>query len=365
MKKALENINVDRDMAVTRAKIEFGNKGERDKAIRKLGYLKAAKRLKLHPKEWMLNKVPVLPPQFRPINMIEGKDIPLVADPNFLYKDLLEANTNLGDMRNSVGEDVGEERLAVYNAFKAVTGLGDPITQKSQEKNVRGILKTVFGTSPKFGTVQRKLISSTVDNVGRAVITPNPDLDMDSVGLPEEKAFEVYKRFVARRLKRRGMPLSQALREVKDKSPLARQMLIEEMEQRPVIINRAPVLHRFGIMAFRPQLTKGDTMQVSPLIVKGFGADFDGDAMNYHVPTSDEARDEAMQRMLPSRQLISPADFKSPVHVPSQEYVGGLYHASTAKNDRPSKTFAKKEDVLRAWARGDISVDDKIKIMDQ
>ncbi|MDA1189970.1 MAG: hypothetical protein O2854_09910, partial [Chloroflexi bacterium] len=124
------------------------------------------------------------------------------------------------------------------------------------------------------------------------------------------------------------------------------------------------VLHRYGIMAFKPRLTKGDTLQVSPLIVKGFGADFDGDAMNYHVPTDDAAKEEALRRMLPSRQLLSPSDFKSPMHAPSQEYVGGLYHATASKSKRPVHTFSTKKDVIQAWARGEISVNDRIKIME-
>ena len=155
---------------------------------------------------------------------------------------------------------------------------------------MKGVLRTIFGSSPKLGTVQRRLISSTVDNVGRAVITPNPDLDMDQVGLPEERAFDVYSKFVVRRLRRKGMPISKALQSIKDRAPIAKEALVEEMEQRPVIINRAPVLHKFGILAFHPQLVPGSTLQVSPLVVGGFGADFDGDAMQYHVPTSEDAR---------------------------------------------------------------------------
>jgi len=361
--EALENINLDREILRTQGEIKNGTKAARDAAVRRLGYLKSAKRLNIHPRQWMLKKAPVLPPQFRPVSVMTDKEIPLVADPNFLYKELIEANNNLIDMKGAVGDEVGDERLAVYNAFKAVTGLGDPITQESKEKNVRGILKSVFGSSPKFGTAQRKLIGTTVDNVGRAVITPNPSLDMDSVGLPEDRAFEVYKRFLVRRLKRKGMPVAQAMRHVNEKSSLARDVLIEEMEQRPVIINRAPVLHRFGIMAFKPRLVKGSTLQVSPLVVKGFNADFDGDAMNYHVPTDEEARKEALDRMLPSRQLLSPSDFKSPVHAPSQEYVGGLYHATASKSERPVRTFASQKDAIAAYRRGEISIDDQVQII--
>jgi len=361
--EALKTMNVDREIAIARAKIQNGTKAERDMAVRKLGYLKSAKKTGVLPGDWVLNRAPVLPPQFRPVNVMGGKNVPLVADANFLYKELFEANKNLRDMSEQVGDDVGDERLAVYHAFKAVTGLGEPITQKSQEKQVKGILKSVFGSSPKFGTVQRKLIGSTVDNVGRGVVVPNPDLDMDSVGLPEDRAFDVYSRFVVRRLRRSGMPMAQALRHVKDKSPLARKVLVEEMDHRPVVVNRAPVLHRFGIMAFRPKLVKGSVLHVPPLIVKGFGMDFDGDAVQYHVPTSEDARAEALDRMLPSRQLLSPGDFKSPVHVPGQEYVGGLYKATSGRSKRPVRYFRSAKDVRHAWEHGEVAIDDVIKVL--
>jgi len=361
--KALGKMDLDKEIAYAQAEFKSGRKASRDMAIRKLGYLKSAKKLGIHPKDWMLTKAPVLPPMFRPVSVMSDNRLPLVSDANFLYKELLEANDNLTEMSKEV-DDVADERLAVYNAFKAVTGLGDPIHPKLQEKRVKGILKHVFGSSPKLGAVQRRLVSSTVDLVGRAVITPNPDLDMDHVGLPENRAWDIYKNFIVRRLKRRGMPLVEAAKQVENRSEVAKQELVKEMGERPVVINRAPVLHRFGIMAFYPRLTKSDTLEVSPLIVKGFGADFDGDAMQYHVPVSDEAKDEAVDRMLPSRNLLSPADFKSPIHVPSQEYTGGLYAASSTKSKRRVRTFRNTKDMLAAYRRGELDINDEVEVME-
>jgi DNA-directed RNA polymerase subunit beta' len=362
---ALGELNVDKELEVARAQVNGSNKASRDQAIRRLGYLKAAQKYGLHPKEWVLDAVPVLPPAFRPVSVMGSSGIPLVSDPNYLYKELLEATSNFNSMKSSVGVDnTGSERLAIYDSFKAVTGLGDPIQPKLVEKNVSGILKSIFGNSPKFGTVQRKLLSSTVDNVGRSVIIPNPDFDMDTVGIPEGKAFEVYDKFITRRLKRLGMPMGEALRHVKDKSELARKMLEKEMDERPVFINRAPVLHRFGIMAFRPKLVTGDTMHISPLIVKGFGADFDGDAMQFHVPTSEAAVREAYDRMMPSKNLLHPADFKSPVHAPINEYISGLYHASSQTSERRPRVFASKKDAIAAYKRGDIQADDPVEIIE-
>lgn len=364
LRRALEDVNLHREIGVARAQVHASSAAKRDEAVRRLKYLKGALEKGIHPKEWLLSHAPVLPPVFRPVSLMGQSGLPLVSDANYLYKELHEANQNLGDMKKELGEGgVGPERLALYRAFKAVTGLGDPVSTKSQEKGIKGLLKQIFGSSPKFGTVQRKLLSSTVDNVGRSVITPNPDYDIDTVGLPENQAFEVYKRFIVRRLKRRGMPLSQAMQHVADKSDLARDILQEEMDNRPVYINRAPVLHKFGVLAFRPKLVKGDVMQVSPLIVTGFNADFDGDAMQFHVPTSEGAVKEAYDRMLPSKNLISPADFKTPVHAPVHEYLGGLYHATASKSERPPRYFRSKADAIAAHRRGEVGADDQVVIL--
>src|SRR6185312_2815326 len=131
-----------------------------------------------------------------------------------------------------------------------------------------------------------------------------------------------YKPFIVRRLVRRGMDSLQALKSATARRPEARQALLDEMNDRPVILTRAPVLHRYGVMAFRPKLAAGDALRTSPLIIKGFGGDYDGDMMNYHVPFSDEAAQEALAKMLPSRNLLSVSQFD--VHqLPINEMAGG------------------------------------------
>lgn len=363
IQKALSNMDVDSELTRARQDIASGRKTLRDKAVRRMGYLKSAKQLGINLGDYMLTKVPVLPPAYRPVTMM-GNNMPLIDDANYLYKELFEANKVMGDIQDNLGAEAsGDERLATYKAFKAVTGLGDPIGQKSQEKKVKGVLKHVFGDSPKHGMVQRKLLSTTVDNVGRAVIAPNPDLDMDSVGLPEDKAFKAYDKFVTRRLVRRGMSMRKAREAIRDRTDVAREALVEEMDHRPVYISRAPVLHKFGIMAMKPRLTKGQTMQVSPLIVKGFGADFDGDAMNYHVPSTEDAREEALTRMLPSKNLFSMSNLKSVMHAPTNEYVGGLYHATTSKSGRKVRIFESMADAKRAYMNGQLDVGDPVRIL--
>jgi DNA-directed RNA polymerase beta subunit/DNA-directed RNA polymerase beta' subunit len=274
---ALAALNIDKEIAIAREQIKSGRKTFRDMAVRKLGYLKSAKKAGIHPAEWMLTKVPVLPPRFRPVAAMSDSGLPLVADANFLYKELLEANDNLKTISTMV-EDTSEERTAVYHTLKAVTGLGDPVHPKLREKKVQGILRHVFGNQPKMSVLQRRLLSTNVDLVGRGVIAPDPELDMDHIGLPENKAWDVYSNFIKRRLRRRGMGLMEAAKHVDNRTNLAREELLKEMSERPVVVSRAPVLHRFGIMAFFPRLTKGDIVRISPLIVKGYGADHNGDS---------------------------------------------------------------------------------------
>jgi len=359
----LAAINIPKAIEQARADIKSGRKTARDAAVRRLAYLKSAENTGMHPKDWMLNKMPVLPPLFRPVSQMGTKKLPLVDDANYLYKELFDANQSLKEASGALTE-YGDERLSVYDSMKAVTGLGQPLHPKNQERRVKGFLSKIFGASPKYGTVQRKLLSTTVDLVGRAVITPNPDLDMDEVALPEEKAWEVYKPFVVRGLVRRGLPRLQALSMAEDKNNQAREELVRQMSSRPIIINRAPVLHRYGMMAFYPRLTKNKTMEVSPVITKGFGADFDGDAMQYHVPSTDDAANEAVAKMLPSKNLFSTASFKAH-YVPNKDYQTGLYLASSRVNKKSApRVFRNKKDAVGAYRRGEIDVDTQVHIVE-
>ena len=363
IKEALGRIDLPKAIEQARQDIHSGRKMARDAAVRRLAFLKSAEKTGVHPGNWMLNKMPVIPPAFRPVSTMGQKKMPLVADANYLYKELLEANGALKEA-SGVLSDTGDARLGLYDAMKGVTGLGDPTQAKNAERRVRGFLSQIFGNSPKYGTVQRKLLSSTVDLVGRAVITPNPDLDMDQVALPEEKAWEIYKPFIVRGLVRRGLPRMEAIKAFDGKSKEAHNELQSQMSSRPIIINRAPVLHRYGMMAFYPRLTKNKVMEVSPLVTKGFGADFDGDAMQYHVPSTDDAANEAVAKMLPSKNLFAASTFKAH-YTPVAEYQSGLYVASNRINKQAQpKVFRNKQDAIAAYRRGDIEVDTPVHIVE-
>lgn len=273
---ALSNINITKELDQAKAEIRSGKKSLRDHAVRRLSYLTAAQKLDIHPKQWILHSIPVLPPAFRPISAMSGSKALFAGDANELYKEAFEANKMLKDM-SSLTDDVSEERLNLYNSFKAITGLGDPIQPNSTQRGIKGILKHIFGSSPKFSTVQYKLLGTSVNMVGRGVIGPNPDMDMDHIGIPENKAWDIYQQFIIRGLVRNGMSKIAAMDAFQNRSKAAKDVMMKEMETRPVIANRYPILHRYGLMAFYPKLVKGDTIQTSPLVTKGFGADFDGD----------------------------------------------------------------------------------------
>jgi len=358
---ALKHLNIDNEIEKARADIKGGKATYRDKAMRRLVYLKAAKENGQHPSDWMLDRMPVLPPIFRPVSVLGSSKSPLISDANHLYGEVWDANENLKQLKGKTA-DVGDERLALYNAMKGVTGLGDPIKPEHKELDVKGILQHVFGTAPKFGVVQRKLLGSTVDLVGRGTITPNPNLDMDHVGLPLDKAWTLYQPFVIRRLVQRGLGKIKAMEAVQDRNPAALRELQNEMQVRPVVINRAPVLHRYGVMAFWPQLTKSNTLEIPPLVTGGFGADFDGDAMQFHVPSSAEAVQEAQRKLLPSSNLLNVARFDTN-YKPTMEYVGGLWHASSKEDNKPVRVYHSQKDAIAAYRRGDITAGQKVEIV--
>lgn len=363
---ALERIQLGPEIERQKEIIRSASGGSvRNSAIKKLKYLQAMVKNEINPKDLCVTKVPVIPPIFRPITA--NTKFEMVSGSNLLYMDLMHANKNHKTLSSlAEGAPVGESRLNLYKAFKAVVGLGDPIKPERVQQNIKGLLHEVFGSNPKFGVFQRKLLGTTVDMSARAVITPNPELNMDQIGMPEDKAWQLYDRFVTRRLIRQmgGRPDARAaaIKMVMDRTPQAKEMLLKEMASRPLLATRAPALHRFNIMAFYPILTTSKSLQLSPPVCSGYNADFDGDQMNFHVVVSDKAIDEVNRKLLPSRNVKGLTDFK-PMYSPKIEYLQGLYQASTRKSGkRMVPVYAKASDVLSAFKRGELNADDAVSI---
>ena len=359
----LQNVNLPQMEEHCRDEIRNGSRTRREKAIKTLNYVHGLIKSGVKPTELMWDKVPVVPPSMRPITSFNGMS--LVADLNWFYKDVFNMNSSLKDVKDNLGDKhAGEERLNLYTSMKALAGEADPIVHDTKKKEVKGILTHIFGAgSPKTGMFQRRVLSSPVDVVGRAVITTNPKLSMDEVGIPENKAWVIYRPFIVRRLIRRGVPATEAAKSVVSQNDMARGALEEEIKERPVIINRAPTLHRYGFMAAFPKLVKGNTLQLPPVICAGFGADFDGDAMNYHVPVADSAVKEAVEKMLPSRNLRAVRDMKV-MYLPKNEFLLGMNIASTVDNKGEPKIFKDKNSVLAAHHRGELDLGDRIIIHD-
>ena len=358
-------LDIDSEIEKARMDIQSGRKTFRDAAVRKLGYLKTAKRLKQNPVDWFTDKCPVLPPYFRPVSSMGENGLPLVSDPNYMYKDLFDTNQAYKYNKKYFGEkESGDLALSLYDSFKAVTGLGDPVTKELQQKQTKGLLKAVFGSNPKFGMVQRQLLSTPVDMSGRGVIAPNPDMDMDTCGIPENLAWDSYKIFVARKLRQHGRSGMQALDEIKNKTKAARDALQEVMSERPVLINRAPTLHKFNMMAVHPVLIPGDHIELSPFVCRGMNADFDGDAIQFHVPTTKAAVEEAERKLLPSHNLLSPGDF-SAMPIITKDHLTGLNEITRVrkKGSVPTVTFATKEDAIRAYREGRLDPTVRVKIL--
>lgn len=303
--QALEDIDIDKEIERTKAQWKARRGVGKDQAARKWSTLARAKEQGLHPRDWMLSVVPVLPPAYRPVSVMQDTGRPMVADANLLYKDLLDTSTAMKELAGHTA-DLGEERLAVYDAVKAVTGLGEPISPKNRERGVKGVLKTVFGNAgPKYSAIQKSLLGGTVDTVGQGVVVPDPELGMDEVGIPEDLAWETYRPFVVRRLVRGNVPGPRAYKMVEDRDDRAKSALLQEMDSRPVVMRRAPVLHKYGEMGFFPKLVKGKQIRVTPTVTAGFGMDFDGDSVAFHVPSTDSSIRDVIERMLPSKNLLS------------------------------------------------------------
>ena len=361
IRKALGAIDVDKDIEKYTHEIKTARGARRDNAVKALRYLHAARKQSISPTDWILDKVPVIPPAFRPISQVG--DMLKASDLNGLYRDVIETNNSIKDLREDLPEDeLADEKIALYKSVTAAFGLGQPITPDGTSKNWKGAIRQVIGSNPKTGMLQSKVLSKTVNFVGRAVASPNPNYDMDTVGIPENKAWTIYRPFIIRSLVRDGVPQAKATEMVEDQDKVAKDALVEEMDKRPVIMDRAPTWHKFNLLAFKPKLVESDTIQVSPLIVAGFNMDFDGDAVNFHVPVSDKAVKQAWEKMTPSKNLFAVNDLKSPQHAISKEMAMGLYQLTRkAKNKKPV-VFSSVEEAKKAYKEGLIDANDPIEI---
>ncbi len=338
-----------------------------DGDVKQVKYLRSLGRLGLTPdKAYMVSKVPVVPPVVRPIIVGKGGQQIIYGDTNPLYQDLIYINNQLKETKAAkvLPQEEAKLRSAVQEAVGAVYGTNEPVTAKSKARGHKGFLTYIAGVgSPKYGYFQSKLMKRSQDVAGRGTIVPDPTLDIDEVGLPKDMLWTMYDKFVIKRLVGNGYSALQAKKMVEEKHPAASEMLLQETRERPVLINRAPSLHRFSIIAAKPKPVPGKTIRVHPFVEKGQNADYDGDTEMVHVPVSPAAVKEANNLTL-SNLLFGDRTKKDLMVFPdsSHEAIMGINRAATLDGKNAPKQFANKGDAMKAYNEGRIGLGTRIKV---
>lgn len=358
VKAALGGLDLDALEKKQRQVVAGGAISKRDAAVKTLNAIAGLRKNKVKPDELMVSAVPVIPPQFRPFGMTDS-GVFIAGDANMLYSDLFDMRDAFHENAAAFGSPEPQARKALQNAVKAVYGYGDPVNSANAARGVSGFLQTITGSSPKFGWVQRKLISKPQDNVGRGVIVPDPELTMDEVGIPENMAWSMFSTPIRRRLVMDGVSRSQAIKLLKDKDPLAKRAMLKEMEDRNVVYSRSPAWHRTNVISGKPRLVEGDAIRISPLVTTGMNADFDGDTGTVHLPLTDAGIRDAKTVLLPSSMLFSIRSQNKLVPNLKQEQVLGIYTA----NERPARNryvFRNAEEALAQIRAGKVQLSDDI-----
>jgi DNA-directed RNA polymerase subunit beta' len=357
---ALQQLDLDQLEKQQREIVRSNKKSKRPGAVKVLNIIEGLRRNELQPSELMISRVPVIPPAFRPFSVMGSTFV--AGDANELYATLIKLKQAQEEEAGEFGdENTGDSKLAIYDAVKATYGYGDPVDPKSRQRGVSGFLKKITGTNPKLSFFQNKLIGKPQDSVARGVITVDPDLSLDEIGIPEEMAWKMYAPYIQKRLVRMGMAPSKALQDVQNRASHALKALQMEVGERPVIYSRAPSWHKYNVISGKPKLISGATIKINPLVTSGLNADFDGDTINLHVPSQSDAVKEAWDVLMPSRMLFATRDRESVVPKLKHEQVLGGF----AAGQRPSMKkhiFSTEEEALSAINSGQISLSDDIEI---
>ncbi len=338
------------------AEVRTSSGMRRKKAIKRLRLIEAFRRSGNRP-EWMiLSVLPVIPPDLRPMVQLDGGRF-ATSDLNDLYRRVINRNNRLKRLL-----ELGAPEIIIRNEKRMLQEACDALIDNGRRgRAIAGTgnhrLKSLSDMlKGKQGRFRQNLLGKRVDYSGRSVIVVGPDLKLHQCGLPKKMALELFKPFVMRQLVEQGFAhnIKSAKRIVERVRPEVWDVLEEVIKDHPVLLNRAPTLHRLGIQAFMPVLVEGSAIQIHPLVCTAFNADFDGDQMAVHVPLSTAAQEEARTMLLSTANLLSPAD-GSPVVAPTQDMVLGCYYltmdAPTVK-DRPIRSFADEDDAVFAYELG-------------
>lgn len=364
IKELLESIDIDSEIERLRNDLT-GSEVKVKKNAKRLKLLEAFKKSGIKP-EWMVLEVlPVLPPDLRPLVPLDGGRF-ATSDLNDLYRRVINRNSRLRRLLELKAPEIiarNEKRMlqeAVDSLLdngrrgKAMTG--------ANKRALKSLADMIKGKSGRF---RQNLLGKRVDYSGRSVITVGPYLKLHQCGLPKLMALELFKPFIFAQLEQRGIAttIKAAKKEVESGTPVVWDILEEVIKEHPIMLNRAPTLHRLGIQAFEPILIEGKALQLHPLVCAAFNADFDGDQMAVHVPLSVEAQMEARALMLASNNVLFPASGE-PSIVPSQDVVLGLYHATREKINGKGEgmVFLDTNEVQRALDAGEVELHAKISV---
>lgn len=337
----LKSINTDEAIKQAKRELAEASPLKVNALNKKIRYLQALKENGLTPDNYIIEYFPIMPPIFRPTYSLPTGAI-INSPINNNYRRLALINQNSVKTYKDLGPEAykifgPKARADLYKALKETVGLVD-VAEAGSSRKYEGLLKTLTGNNPKEGFVQNKAWSKRQDLSARSTITLEPSLGLDNVGIPYAMAKVIFKPFAMQELVHQGYSPLKAVEEFKNETNLAKRALTLAMEKRPVILNRAPSLHKHGVQAFKPILFPGKSIRLNPLVVSGFNADFDGDTMSVHVPVTTKAVEEAFG-MVPSKNVFGAGrKINVPVESFSQDYMLGLWHLTRNQN-KTNKIF--------------------------
>jgi DNA-directed RNA polymerase subunit beta' len=367
--EALKEMLVALDLEEERVEIReelrtTGSEAKRKKLVKRLKLVEAFMDSGCRP-EWMvLDVVPVIPPELRPLVPLDGGRF-ATSDLNDLYRRVINRNNRLKRLIELRAPDiiVRNEKRMLQEAVDALfdNGRRGRVITGANKRPLKSLSDMLKG---KQGRFRQNLLGKRVDYSGRSVIVVGPELMLHQCGLPKKMALELFKPFIYSKLEMYGLTstIKAAKRMVEKERPEVWDILEEVIREHPVLLNRAPTLHRLGIQAFEPVLIEGKAIQLHPLVCTAFNADFDGDQMAVHVPLSLEAQLEARVLMMSTNNILSPANGK-PIIVPSQDIILGLYHLTMEREGMPGEgmIFADMAEVEHALNNGTVHLHTKVK----
>ena len=341
---------------------------KKSKLIKRLRLLDSLISSETDPTWMIMDVIPVTPPDLRPMVQLDGGRF-ATSDLNDLYRRVINRNNRLQRLL-----EMGAPEIIVRNEKRMLQEAVDALIDNGRRgrtvvgPNNRPLKSLSNIIEGKQGRFRQNLLGKRVDYSGRSVIVVGPSLKLNQCGLPKEMAIELFKPFVVNKLIERGyvQNIKSAKKRIERSEPIVWDILEEVIDGHPVLLNRAPTLHRLGIQAFEPKLVEGRAIQLHPLVCTAFNADFDGDQMAVHVPLSIEAQTEARMLMLASNNILAPATGK-PIITPSQDMVMGMYYLTLVKDESKEAQhyFYNFQDAISALEVGVIKLHDKIIVRDE